>query len=447
MRKTTGRILAILILAVLLGGLPGYAAVTLPAGVDRIDDEAYRGDTSVTSVTLPETLSYIGKNAFAECTALESVYCFSDNLTIENDAFGQLTDVTIYCDLDSTMESFALEHGYTVKYLNAFEITNATQEMCAPGLPVKWKLTNVMPGKRVTSRYSYEVYCEGTAAPVYTASNVSDTSVTFTPAKGGNYTLRATISNSLTETTLDSEVLTVPDALYMGVYEQDGNAETVDPIAWKVLCVSGTKALVITERIIKNGSYFNPYWIKYKYTYWSGSYIGQTSTNYRGSAPESAATRVTGITPTHIPLSNGTWGKEADLFPRHARYWCNTTFYNGAFTDAERKRILLTSNVNEDSTSGVEGGPDTQDHIYFLSYSELQRYMPNKADRNASMTPVAKKESKNNTGNFWWLRTPGKYRVNAMYVLGSAGTVSTSGSDVGHDCVGYRPVMWIRYTD
>ena len=31
-----------------------------------------------------------------------------------------------------------------------------------------------------------------------------------------------------------------------------------------------------------------------------------------------------------------------------------------------------------------------------------------------------------------------------MYVMGSSGTLSTSGSDVGHKSVGYRPCMWIR---
>ena len=118
-------------------------------------------------------------------------------------------------------------------------------------------------------------------------------------------------------------------------------------------------------------------------------------------------------------------------------------FYKTAFTDEERSRIKITHNTNEDSSFGVDGGPDTDDYVFFLSLSQLQKYMPDKHSRNA--VQVAAARMKNNEGNYWWLRTPGKFRVNAAYVIGTTGNVSTSGSDVGHNCVGYRPCMWITF--
>ena len=42
----------------------------------------------------------------------------------------------------------------------------------------------------------------------------------------------------------------------------------------------------------------------------------------------------------------------------------------------------------------------------------------------------------------WWLRTPGQFLCNAIYVLQN-GVISTYGSDVGHHNLGYRPAMWI----
>lgn len=235
------------------------------------------------------------------------------------------------------------------------------------------------------------------------------------------------------------------DTLYFGTYEQDRDSSTRDKLEWKVLTVKGDKALIITTKIIKNDSYFNPYWIKYKYTYWAKSYIGSASSvNYRGSSAESAATRITGISPSHVPLANGKWGKESDLYYTHARYWLNNTFYKSAFSTSERSRIVAVTNSNPDNPSyGTDGGPNSEDRIFFLSYDEMLKYMPNKSDRKCQMTRAAKKES-GNSDLIWWLRTPGKYRTNAMYVSGKSGSCSTAGSDVGHNSVGYRPCLWIR---
>lgn len=262
----------------------------------------------------------------------------------------------------------------------------------------------------------------------------------------GAETLLAGRENVPVSAELSSKKLKVGDTLYFGTYEQDRNSATKDKLEWQVLAVKGDKALIITTKIIKNDSYFNPSWIKYKYTYWESSYVGSASSvNYRGSGAESSATKIRGISPTHVPLADGSWGKESDLFSLHARYWCNVTFYEKAFSESEKKRISTVTNVNNDNpTHGTDGGPDSRDMVFFLSYDELMAYMPEKADRECSMTAAAKHSHHGNKENDWWLRTPGKYRVNAMYVNGSNGRISMTGSDVGHDSVGYRPCLWLR---
>ena len=104
------------------------------------------------------------------------------------------------------------------------------------------------------------------------------------------------------------------------------------------------------------------------------------------------------------------------------------------------------TNTNENSPDGIKGGPDTQDHVFFLSYNEANAYMPGSGNalRKTTQTTVAKNENKSNTGSVWWLRSPGKYRVNAMYITGTGGSLSTYGSDVGHNDMGYRPAMWVK---
>ena len=81
--------------------------------------------------------------------------------------------------------------------------------------------------------------------------------------------------------------------------------------------------------------------------------------------------------------------------------------------------------------------------MFFLSYDEMEHYFPNKADRCTSLTPTARTQLNASKPIRYWLRTNGEYRVNAMFVYATSGTIHKFGSDVGHDTIGYRPAMWI----
>ena len=304
---------------------------------------------------------------------------------------------------------------------------------CA-GIPITWTIKD-------GSDAAFEVYAEGVETPVYTQDDTN--SLVYTPEKPGVYTAKAVLADG---TEMTSEPVKVNEYLVFGTYEQDGKLGEREELEWKLLAVEDGKAFVVTKDIIHNDSYFNPWWIKYKYTYWACSYIGDFAVNYRGSQPEAPERRVTGITAENVPLNEGKRGKEEDLYRSelHARYWCNDMFYWYAFTDEEREQILLTHNENHDNPEfNVKGGPDTDDYVFLLSYEEVMKYMPENKDRMCSQTAYAKKENKKNDISYWWLRTPGKYRVNAMYATGKKGGLSTYGSDVGHDNLGYRPAMWI----
>lgn len=303
------------------------------------------------------------------------------------------------------------------------------------GLPISWiaECDSTIKG--------YELFCDGKSV---LRTDSSEDLFSFTPAKGGQYLLICMLSGG---ETLQSSEISVADRLYLGTYEQDGktgNGE--EPIEWSVLTVQGGKALVISKKILHNAGYFNPWWIKYKYTYWSHSYIGDFSVNYWGSQPEDPSRRFTVKGSDDIPMEDRTRGSEEELYNSelHCRYWCNSIFYADAFEEGERARILLSHNTNPDNPeSNVKGGPDTEDYVFFLSYEELMKYMPTAESRKCVQTQAALNEGRNNTSQYWWLRTPGKYRVNAVIVYGSNGHVTLYGTDVGHDAVGYRPCMWI----
>lgn len=46
-------------------------AVKIPSDIYWIDEEAFAGNKTITSITLPKNCTYIGANAFAECTSLK----------------------------------------------------------------------------------------------------------------------------------------------------------------------------------------------------------------------------------------------------------------------------------------------------------------------------------------------------------------------------------------
>ena len=83
----------------------GLTSVTIPDGVTNIDDCAFDGCTSLTSVIIPDGVTSIGHYAFYDCTGLTSV-TIPDSVTgIGNEAFSRcdklqniyITDIVTWC--------------------------------------------------------------------------------------------------------------------------------------------------------------------------------------------------------------------------------------------------------------------------------------------------------------------------------------------------------------
>jgi hypothetical protein len=72
------------------------------------------------------------------------------------------------------------------------------------------------------------------------------------------------------------------------------------------------------------------------------------------------------------------------------RAWLNDTFYNEAFTSDEQAAIALTANENPDSYNlwkndgwdnyGADGGNETEDYVFLLSYMEVYSYFDGHLD-------------------------------------------------------------------
>lgn len=228
--------------------------------LETVRTRAFYGNTAITEVTLPDTVRSISAQAFADCAKLEKLFCYSREVTVDDSAFEGCENLTVYCYMDSGMDDYAQAHGLPVKYFDAFTISCDTRKNGCAGLPITWSIDNAMSG---SNRYTCRIYDGNELKDSF--ENTTDTEFSYTPSAVGTYRAKITIQNERTTTTIgQAESVPVREKLLMGIYEQDGDEKTEDALEWRVLTAKDGKALMLTDRVIRSESYFNPAWIQYK---------------------------------------------------------------------------------------------------------------------------------------------------------------------------------------
>lgn len=85
----------------------------LPSGIKEIEEQAFAGNTSISTLVIPNGVTSIGSEAFEGCTGLSDVSIASMNVVIENDAFKNCSkDIVFYTHNGSTAMLWAMAHGY-----------------------------------------------------------------------------------------------------------------------------------------------------------------------------------------------------------------------------------------------------------------------------------------------------------------------------------------------
>lgn len=147
--------------------------------------------------------------------------------------------------------------------------------------------------------------------------------------------------------------------------------------------------------------------------------------------------------PFNNELRNITWDN-SDI-----RKWLNNDFYNIAFSDIEKSKIVLTKNialVNPNHPDNTNIGNDTEDKVFLLSYQEVVKYFPKENDRLLKPTKyvINKGCYTNNFGNAaWWTRSPGLSETSPEY-LASAGDFGNRQHQVNETIIGTRPAIWVK---
>ena len=206
-----------------------------------------------------------------------------------------------------------------------------------------------------------------------------------------------------------SDIGWMTDDLTFGRYPQTADGTDATPIEWKVLSVQGNRALLLSRYGLDEMPY-------------------------------------------HTERIDITW-EQCTL-----RTWLNQDFLNKAFSETERNAIL-TSYVDNDQGYWWEtdGGKDTEDKIFLLSYEEANEYLgvteedkdnmesrtaPTAyAIRNGAYTSDSWTTEDGNLAGMWWLRSPGDLQSEAADVR-TAGSLSNR--SVNDSSVVVRPAMWVN---
>ena len=225
----------------------------------------------------------------------------------------------------------------------------------------------------------------------------------------------------------------IGDIVQMGTYEQDGDAETEDPICWDVLDKDGDAVLLISHDVIAYQRFSD----NLKCVIWEDSEI---------------------------------------------RTWLNQEFYAEAFDETEQASIRETTLENP-STVGFaahvdpsgdvqvrESRPDTKDKIFLLSWKEAEQYYGNRLtdasvlgrrpsravlqkrkaiftdliiEELPAMYPYSRHLPDGTERLSWMLRSTGM-KDYTIFVIGYEGKWD---QDYPDSYNGVRPVMWVNVGD
>lgn len=219
------------------------------------------------------------------------------------------------------------------------------------------------------------------------------------------------------------QTLKIGSVVTMGEYDQDGNIYNgAESIQWRVIAIQDSKALLVSTYGLEAISYseagdINAY--DDRKLSWETSYL---------------------------------------------RSWMNKDFFHKAFTEDEKKKIMITQVENEDAF----GKYYTEDALFPLSIAEVEKYLANSSILECQATVSAKSRLKVKNGAIskegyclWWLRdmtsaaTPA-VGMNFMSMKGNE--VGYAGGNMGiihakngkgmpvfvNYLVTVRPAMWIK---
>ena len=178
-----------------------------------------------------------------------------------------------------------------------------------------------------------------------------------------------------------------------------------EPISWTILQESGGRALILCDLILDAQAY-----------------------DYEGSS---------------VTVKN-------NYADSTVRAWLNDTFYETAFSEAQ-KALIATMNVDNSAistgyTSNPNAGAITKDKITLLSYKELSTYLTTAEARQKQNSDYANCQGAfsfaGNDMGAWLLRSPERSGTTQVRIVGEDGGITTN-TYVSYSFMGIVPALYI----
>ena len=160
-------------------GCTSLTSVTIPNSVTNIGNNAFQFCTSLTSVTIPNSVTSIGESAFYNCTSLTNIAIPNSVTIIDDSAFENCTSLTsVIIGNSVTIPNSVTSIGYSAFYkcisLTSVTIGNSVARIDDSAFSNCTSLTSVTIGKSVT-RIAYGAFYNCTSLKdVYYTGSQSD---------------------------------------------------------------------------------------------------------------------------------------------------------------------------------------------------------------------------------------------------------------------------------
>ena len=172
-------------------------SVTIPDSVTSIGYEAFYECESLTSVTIPDSVTSIGDEAFRYCTSLTSVTIPDSVTSIGDRAFYWCpTKLTIKGKAGSYAETYAKDNNIPFKAVT-FPLTNKSA-LSADSVVLGKSITVNCAAKEGTAPYTYAVYYRKAGTTKWTTAQGYKTNATvkITPKAAVNYEIRVAVKDA-----------------------------------------------------------------------------------------------------------------------------------------------------------------------------------------------------------------------------------------------------------
>ncbi len=126
------------------------------------------------------------------------------------------------------------------------------------------------------------------------------------------------------------------------------------------------------------------------------------------------------------------------------RTWLNTTFFETAFSENQKIRIVCSDvHASDNPTFNTDPTNESNDKVFLLSATEAVRYLPSSNEKMCIPTAYAIANSvfvRGNNNCPWWLRSTNS----SITYVNENGNVSYFGHSAYDHNTAVRPVMWIE---